>query len=246
MKLSVAGIEFSSFKPYEHRWTNRISQGIHGHITERGRIYFHEQHYTVVKGFEAYSIGFKNKNSFPVDVEVELSTFDKSGRVTDTFREKRKGIKPGENSSINFRLPEQSINVRLAKVFLYNQNFEDPFQALNVNRMLPGKPFAIKSWVVALIATLIAVGCLKEPVPKNFAAYMLPLIGLIVMTCGLLNRTPTWLMGIYMILVPFTYYTRDMKLSLLLFGAAYMYFVWVRRRSFNDFLRPSSTDIMLL
>lgn len=246
MKLSVAGIEFSSFKPYEQRWTNRISQGIHGHITERGRIYFHEQHYTVVKGFDAYSIGFKNKNSFPVDIELELSTYDKSGRVNHTFREKRMAIKPGESSSINFRLPDQSKNVKLGKVFLYNQNFDDPFQAVNVNRILPGKPFAIKSWAAALFATLMAVGCLMEPGAKNFAAYMLPLIALIVMTCGLLNRTPTWLMAIYLVLVPFTYYTRDMKLSLLLFGAAYMYFVWVRRRSFNDFLRPSSTDIMML
>jgi hypothetical protein len=246
MKFSLAGIEFFSFKPYKHRWKNRISQGVHGHITERGYIYFHEQFYTVVKDFEAYTIGFKNKNSFPVDVEVELSTYDRSGSITHTFREKCTFIKPGENGSINFRLPEKSINVKLGKVLLYNHNFDDPFQAVNVNRMLPGKPFAIKGWIVAFITTFMTLGGLTEPVAKNFAVFILPLIAFLLMIFGFLNRTPTWLMFIYLILVPFTPYSRDMKIAFMLLGAAYMYVVWVRRRSFKDFVRSSSTDIMLL
>jgi len=235
---TVPGIQFSKIKPYQHRQKEYHSNGYSGHITEGGQVYARKGYYTMIKVSRAWRIGFKNVSNVPVDIMMHFSVHDKYGKL-ETFAQLYRNLRPGEPAEIFFEVQDNKANIMFEAVEIYSEG--QLLSNTQVKQFMPRMPWGLKSWAVALIMAIFSAVALTDPQPVNFAAVVLPFLALTIMGCGILHRTPVILMLLFLLLVPFTSHSVEVKITIIVMGLAYLYFVWKKRHSVKDFLLASAT-----
>ncbi len=238
--LHVPGIQFFKLKPYQHRQGERHSSGYHGTMTRNGEVYLHRHYYTMIKVSQAWRIGFKNVGTVPVDVMMHFSMHDKYGQL-ESFSQGYSNLRPTEPAEIFVDVQDKKLKIMLDAVEVYSNNYL--VSATEVKQFMPGMPWGVKSWVVALIMAIFSALALTDPHPMNFVSMLLPFLALTITGAGLLHRTPVILMLIFLSLIPFSSHSVEMKTTFGVMGLAYLYWVWKKRHSIKDFLMGSTTPL---
>ncbi|KAA2244839.1 hypothetical protein F0L74_02420 [Chitinophaga agrisoli] len=239
-QLHVPGIQFFKLKPYQHRQRERHSSGYHGTMTNNGEVYLHKHYYTMIKVSNAWRIGFKNVLNVPVDVMMQFSIHDKYGQL-ETFTQGYNNLRPTEPAEIFFDVQDKKLKIMLDMVEVYANGYLHT--ATEVKQFMPPQPWAVKSWVVALVMAIVSAAALTDPHPMNFISISLPFLALAMTGAGFLHRTPVMLMLIFLSLVPFSSHSLEIKTTIGVMGLGYLYWVWKKRHSIKDFLMGSATPL---
>lgn len=241
LTIKVPEIKFTKIRPYEHRVKKYYNTGLHGHLHENGHITLHQNgHSSYVVNADTWRIGLTNISSTPVNVTLLFTAYDQYGALHN-FAEVFRNIRPRE--SVDSFVTTVDKNVMFDSVEVHDTG-DKLISRTEVKQPLPRMPWGVKSWIFALLMAFIATMSLIDTQPNNNVVNMvLPVAAIIIMTFGLLKRTPVLLMIAFIAAIPFSNHVIDAKVMLLLAGLAYLYFVWRKRSSVKDFFRASSSPV---
>lgn len=242
MLLNVPGFKIN-IKQYQHRTKHRHDTGYTGRITDSGRIIIQKNWYTTVSTRNAYIVRWKNFGTTPASADIHFSIYDKKRNKINSFVRSSGQLLPGKSVEVPFDFPYDKVILIVDAIEVYAQGAEPVY-----TRMIKAVPrfWTFKSWIVAAIMTFFAFGAMVRPHGPDFAAVLLPIIGVIALTMSILNRTPIWLMFIYLMLVPLSHFDNDVKGQIFVYGLLYLLIVWNKRAGIKDFLCPNATPWAIL
>jgi uncharacterized protein YcfL len=243
MLLNVSGFKIYKAKQYQHRTKVRHDAGYTGRITQSGRIYIQKNWYSTISTKNAYIVGCQNTGTTPASIHLHFSVYNRTGQKVNTFIQSSSSILPGQSCEIPFDLTIDKANVKLEGVEVYRDGAAPAYTP--VRSAIPSI-ISIKASLAALLLSFVAAMALTEPHVPNAPSVLLPLIAIISLTMTILNRTPIWLMFIFLILVPFSGYTLELRAGIFAVAIGYLFLVWNKRGSLKDFLCPYSTPWSLV
>lgn len=238
MLLNVSGFKIYKLKQYQHRTKHRHDTGYSGRITQSGRIYIQKNWYTTISTRNAYIAGCQNTGTTPASIHLHFSVYDRTGHKIDSFIKSTPRLLPGKSHEMPFEIQADKTILKLEGAEVYREGEESSF--MPVKQTVPVM-LSIKASLAALFLCFVAAMALTEPHAPNAPAILLPLIAIIAFTMTVLNRTPIWLMFIFLMLVPFSGYTVELRAGILAVALGYLFLVWNKRGSLKDFLCPYST-----
>ncbi|WP_440134561.1 hypothetical protein [Chitinophaga sancti] len=243
MRLNIPGFKIYKLKQYQHRDKHRHDTGYTGRITQGGRIYIQKNWYTTISTRSAYIVGCQNTGTIPASIHLHFSVYDRSGHKIDSFTKSSSLLLPGKSTEIPFGIQYDKSFLKLEGAEVYREGTDPVFTP--IKRAVPGM-LRIKASLVALFLSFVSAMALTEPHTPGVASVFLPLLAITALTMSILNRTPIWLMFIFLLLVPFSGYKPEIAKSIFIVALGYLSLVWNKRGAFKDFLCPYSTPWYLV